>query len=295
MSQFKNSDDYVVELGFGHLREAFWSLRLLWLALPVLLIISTILIDKLLPDEYEATTVLAPSEERGAGLSDMLGGLSGLSNLAGINLGGQKLNNTQLAVELLKSRSFLYKVIEKYNMHEPLVGAKGMNENGQLIIDKDEVRERPEVWHAYNELKDRYVVNYDRAAGIVSINIKFYSAKVAAQWLEYIVLEINAVMREREREQIVNSIDYLTTKAQEADIAEVRAAIYNLLQEQYKQAMLIAVNKDHVFETIDPPFVPHTPAGLPLTLKLIVGIIVSVFFMLIVTLFAGYRRARHTP
>ncbi len=85
------------------------------------------------PDIYKASAILAPaSSEGGGGINAMAGQLGGLASFAGINLGGVGVDKTALALEILKSRSFIEAFISKHELLVPLMAAK--NGIGQVIL-----------------------------------------------------------------------------------------------------------------------------------------------------------------
>ncbi|RUO41636.1 hypothetical protein CWE22_05630 [Pseudidiomarina aestuarii] len=292
MQNQDSSSDAFISFSSDAFRATLHKLRWYWLIVPAALVALAIVINVAGEDRYEAYTILAPAEERSGGLSDMLGGLGSLGSLAGLQLGDQKLTNTMLAVELLKSREFLYGLIEKYDLQAALVAVDYWSQEDGLVIDEQDLAEYPEIWRAYNELMKHFTVNYDRALGKVTLTFSHQSPEFASQLLTNMVSEINSVMRQRETQQIQQRIDYLQQQAVLSEIAQVEVALYSLLQEQYKQMMLVAVNEDHVFETIDPPFKPHQVAGLPLIAWIILMAMLGVFIMSIVTILMSYRITR---
>lgn len=257
--------------------ESLRRLRKWWLLVPLALALLAGGIKWLTPTQYEAVTVLAPSEERAAGLADMAGGFAGLAGLAGLDLNSGKINDTQMAVEILKSRSFLYDFIDEHKLLP-------------YLIESDD--EQPsELWRGYNELRKVLEIEYDRAKGIVTLRLTHGDPEQAAQWLRQMVADINVYMREREREQVNQRIGYLTQKAQEVQQADVQESLYRLLQEQYQRAMLVEVNDDYVFETIDPAIAPHQPAGFSALTWFVIGAIIGVFLMLLASMLHSYVRS----
>lgn len=260
--------------------ESLRALRKWWIIVPVALALIAAGAKSLSTTEYEAETVLAPSEERSSGLADMAGGLAGLAGLAGLDLSSGKVNDTQMAVEVLKSRSFLYNFMDEHQLLPFLLDDyEGLN-----------AQEQQELWRGYNELRKQLEVEYDRAKGIVTLRLTHENPEHAAQWLRQMVADINRYMRERERERVQQQISYLTTKAQEVQQADIQESLYRLLQEQYKRAMLVEVNHDYVFETIDPALTPHQPTGFTAITWFIIGLILGVMMMLLLTLLHGYVR-----
>ncbi|WP_411360701.1 GumC domain-containing protein [Pseudidiomarina salilacus] len=254
------------------------ALRIYWVALPIVLALLFSGLKVWQGELYQATTVLAPSEERSGGLAEMTAGLAGLAGLAGIDLGGGKINDTQMAVEVMKSRQFLYAFIEQHGLLP------------YLLPDAD-AAEQQQIWRGYNELREVLEIEYDRAKGIVTLRLTHANAELAATWLQQMVADINVFMRERERDRVQQQIAYLTETAENVKQADVQESLYRLLQEQYNRAMLVEVNDDYVFETIDPALAPHEPAGLKASIWAVVGVLLGLFLMTLITLFRSYVRA----
>ncbi|MDN7126971.1 hypothetical protein J6J34_01090 [Pseudidiomarina sp. 1ASP75-14] len=259
--------------------QSWRTLRWWWFAVPLVMALLFASGKWLSGVEYEAKTILAPSEERGGGLADMSAGLAGLAGLAGFELGGGKINDTQMAVEVIKSRNFLYGFIERHNMMPHL-------------LDQDATAaELNQVWRGYNEMRKRLVTEYDRSKGIVTLRLTHPDRELAAAWLRALVKDINVHMRERERDRVNQQITYLNAKAEEIQQADVRESLYRLLQEQYNRAMLVEVNDDYVFETIDPAIPPHQPAGFSALVWSLIGVLFGLFTMVVVTLLRSYVRS----
>ncbi|HET8816603.1 MAG TPA: hypothetical protein VFM61_04040 [Pseudidiomarina sp.] len=275
-----------------HWHTALRALGRYWLLVPLLLGLLLATAKWWSTEHYEAYTVVVPKDNQQGGLADMLGGLGGLSSLAGINLGSSGVDNTQFAIESLRSRQFLFQLIEQYQWQPLLLAVTGWDAESGITIDPDFNAEQANIWDAYEVLNDRFSVNPDAATGTITLTLNHESPDIAAQWLEIIVTEINRVMRQREQQQISQRIEYLSNQVQQTEIAQIETALYNLLQEQYKQQMLIAVNEDHIFETVDPPFVPQEPAGLSAWLWLWIGILLGGLMMGTWTFSRAYRAAQ---
>lgn len=301
-----NTDGQIVLFSSDLFLKRSKQLIYYWLALPLVLAILFGGIRMLSSTEYEAKTVLAPSEERTGGLAEMAGALGGLAGLAGIDLGAMKLNNTQMAVELMKSRSFIYQLIEENDLLPLLMAVEKWDEDTQeIIFDKDiynsetktwvrEVsppqKQVPELWEGYEKFSSQFEVNYDRTTRIVTLSLEHQSPDIAAHWLELVVETINSVMRERESQNVEDQITYLNENITKAQQTEVRESLYYLLQEQYKRAMLVSVNEDYVFEMIDPPVSPHKPSGLSWKVWFIIGGFIGTLMMFGFTLWSSYKR-----
>ncbi|WP_157982765.1 hypothetical protein [Pseudidiomarina aquimaris] len=281
----------------------YWKL---WVAVPILLAFTFAGIRNLKPTEYEAIAVLAPSEERTGGLAEMAGALGGLAGLAGIDLGASRLNNTQMAVEIMKSRSFVYPLIRANNWLPYLLAVDEWDSEREQVIFEDNLYNKesqqwirdvdpplkpvPELWEGYEAFQGRFDVFYDRTTRIVTLRLRHESPEVAANWLNIIVREINEVMRQREATNVAAQIEYLNESIDNSQQTEVREALYQLLQEQYKRAMLVEVNEDYVFEFIDPPVVPHKPSSFSWKVWFVIGGFTGCLIMFTTSLLLSYRR-----
>jgi len=260
----------------------------------------------LIKDEYVSQTVLVPSEPNNNGLSNLGGSLGGLAGIAGIDLGSAGSNNLQVAIELLQSRAFLYEFIERYDLAPYLLAydyydrdSKEVKFDAELYQHGEWVRQVepprskiPEAWEAYPELRERLSIINDTARGIVTVELTYIAPEIAQRWLRLMIKDINEQMRERERVRVSKSIDYLTAQAEQADYAELKTSLYNLLQEQFQKDMLIAVRDDYVFEIVDPPQLPVYPEGLPWAIWLLIGVIISSLVIFVTMILRSYETLR---
>ncbi|MFT5812533.1 MAG: hypothetical protein ACI9VT_000268 [Psychroserpens sp.] len=291
------------EIDLAELWHAIWSGKLLIIAISGLFAISSIIYAINQPNIYKATTLLAPASEQGgaSGLSKMAGQFGGLASLAGINLGGGGTDKTGLALEVLKSRVFIEKFINNHQLLVPLMAAKNWNvKTNTLVFNSDIynattktwVREveapkqpEPSSWEAYKAFKDILVVAADKETGMITLTIEHYSAEIATQWLLWLVSDINAAMRDQDKAEAQRSIDYLSTKLQETQLADMQTVFYQLIEQQTKTIMLAEVSLEYVLKTIDPANAPEEKAkpkrALIVVLGTMLGGILSVLIVLV--------------
>ena len=93
----------------------------------------------MLPDIYRAEALLEPNDQDGAsGLAALAAQYGGLAGLAGINLNSAPSGKTEFALEVLKSRLFISKFIERHEILIPLMAARDWDiQTGELDIDPD--------------------------------------------------------------------------------------------------------------------------------------------------------------
>ena len=291
------------EIDLAELWHAIWSGKLLIIIISAVFAISSVLYAINQPNIYKATTLLSPTGDQGGagGLAKMAGQFGGLASLAGINLGGGGTDKTGLALEVLKSRVFLESFIDKHQLLVPLMAAKNWDLNSNtLIINNDVYNEttktwvrevkapkkpEPSPWQAYKAFKDILSITTDKESGMIILAIEHYSPEIATQWLKWLVNDINSTMREQDKIEAQNSIDYLTKKLQETQLSDMQTVFYQLIEEQTKTIMLAEVSKEYVLKTIDPANAPEEKAkpkrALIVVLGTMLGGILSVLIVLI--------------
>ena len=300
------------EIDLAELWHAIWSGKLLIIAVSAVFAISSVIYAINQPNIYKATTLLSPAgEQSGAGgLAKMAGQFGGLASLAGINLGGGGTDKTGLALEVLKSRFFLENFIEKHNLLVPLMAVNNWDIATNTLMYDEEIynpdnkawirevkapkKPQPSSWEAFQEFKKILSITTDKETGMVTISIEHYSPEVATQWLKLLVTDINSTMREQDKIEAQNSIDYLTKKLQETQLADMQTVFYQLIEEQTKTIMLAEVSKEYVLKTIDPANAPEEKAkpkrALIVVLGTMLGGILSVLIVLI-----RYFTKKQTP
>jgi uncharacterized protein involved in exopolysaccharide biosynthesis len=291
------------EIDLAELWNAIWSGKLLIIAISALFAITSVIYAINQPNIYRATTLLAPASEQGgaSGLSKMAGQFGGLASLAGINLGGGGTDKTSLALEILKSRLFLENFIDKHQLLVPLLATKGWDAESQTLLVNDEIydeqtkiwlgyvetstKNKPSLWKAFKAFSNILTISTNKENGMVTLSIEYYSPEIATQWLLLLVNDINATMREQDKIEAQNSIDYLSRKLQETQLADMQTVFYQLIEQQTKTIMLAEVSKEYVLKTIDPANAPEEKAkpkrALIVVLGTILGGILSVLIVLI--------------
>jgi uncharacterized protein involved in exopolysaccharide biosynthesis len=291
------------EIDLAELWHAIWSGKLLIIAISGFFAISSIIYAINQPNIYKATTLLAPASEQGgaSGLAKMAGQFGGLASLAGINFDGGGTDKTGLALEVLKSRVFLEKFINKHQLLVPLMAAENWDVMTNTLILDDEIydpttktwvreveapkKPKPSSWEAYEAFSDILAVAETKKTDMITLTIEYYSPEIATQWLLWLVSDINATMREQDKTEAQRSIDYLSNKLQETQLADMQTVFYQLIEEQTKTIMLAEVSLEYVLKTIDPANAPEEKdkpkRALIVVLGTILGGILSVLIVLV--------------
>ncbi|UTZ26438.1 LPS O-antigen length regulator [Vibrio campbellii] len=263
------------EIDLGELFKALWKGKWIIIATTFVFAVGAVLYALSLPNIYKADALLAPAESsNGGGLSKMAGQLGGLAALAGVNLGAGESSQTDLAVQVMKSRQFVEAFINKHELLVPLMAAKGWDlANNKLILDEDLYNSKTGEWlrepnglrgatptaqEAFEVFsKEVLSVNKDKESGLYTVSVKNYSPYVAQQWVNWLIEDINKVMRERTIAEASQNLSYLNTQLQKTAVADMQSMFYKLIEEQTKNLMLAEVQDEFIFKTVDPAIIPE--------------------------------------
>jgi uncharacterized protein involved in exopolysaccharide biosynthesis len=296
----QNQDD---ETDLAELWRAIWAGKFTIIIISMIFAVASVFFALSKPNIYKASAILAPASSEGGagGLGALAGQFGGLASMAGINLGGGGGDKTALALEIVKSRSFIEIFIAKHDLLVPLMASKNWDmANDALILDEelyDEANNKwirvvkapkkpePSPWEAYKAFSEILIVSQDKTNSMVNIDIEFYSPALAKQWLTWLIQDINEFMRAQDQIEAKASIDFLTNQLVNIKVATMETVFYQLIEEQTKNMMLTMVNKEYILKTIDPAQVPESRAkpnrALIAMLGTILGGILSIMIVLI--------------
>ncbi|EOX4427602.1 Wzz/FepE/Etk N-terminal domain-containing protein [Vibrio alginolyticus] len=274
--QSQATDD---EIDLRELFKALWKGKWIIIITTFVFAISSVLYALSLPNIYKADALLAPAESsNGGGLSKMAGQLGGLAALAGVNLGAGESSQTDLAVQVMKSRQFVEVFINKHDLLVPLMAAKDWDlANNKLILDGEVYNPNSGEWlretkglrgaiptaqEAFEVFsKEVLSINQDKESGLYTISVKHYSPYIAQQWVNWLIEDINKVMRERTIAETSQNLAYLDAQLQKTAVADMQSTFYKLIEEQTKSLMLAEVQEEFIFKIVDPAVVPEQKDG----------------------------------
>jgi uncharacterized protein involved in exopolysaccharide biosynthesis len=281
------------EIDLRELFTAIWQGKWIIIAITTLFAVASVFYAINQPNIYKSEALLAPAEQdQQGGLGALAGQFGGLASLAGVNLGsGGGVDKTQMALEVLKSRQFTSEFIKKHNILPDLMAVESWNrETNQIIYNKDVynkaenkwIREvelpfkpEPSMQEAYKKFSQIVSANKDKETGMVTIAIEHVSPFVAQQWVIWLIQDINATMKQRDVLEASKSTSFLTQQLEQTKIADIRAVLYKLVEEQAKTIMFANVRDEYVFTTIDPAIVPEQKSGPKRALICILGVLLG--------------------
>lgn len=297
--QSKFKDD---EIDLLELLDALWKGKWIIIATTFIFAVGAVLYALSLPNIYKSDALLAPAESsNGGGLSKMAGQLGGLAALAGVNLGAGESSQTDLAVQVMKSRQFVGAFIKKHDLLVPLMATKDWDlTNNKLILDEELynpttgewLREpnglrgaTPTIQEAFEFFsKEVLDVSQDKENGLYTVSVKNYSPYIAQQWVNWLIEDINKVMRERAIAETSQNLAYLNAQLQKTAVADMQSTFYKLIEEQTKSLMLAEVQEEFVFKVVDPAVVPELKDGPKRALICVLGTLLGGMLSIVIVL-----------
>ncbi|MEM5532973.1 Wzz/FepE/Etk N-terminal domain-containing protein [Pseudoalteromonas arctica] len=263
------------EVNLSELFFVIWEGKWVVILITALFTIASVFYALEQPNVYKSEALLAAAEqEQSGGLGALAGQFGGLASLAGVNLGSSgTANKTQLALEVLKSRQFTFNFIEKHNVLPDLMAVKSWRQvDNSIEYDEEIYNEKEKKWlrevnapfkpepsmqEAYEEFSQLITADMNKENGMITISIEHISPVIAQRWVNWLIQDINTVMKSRDVEEANKSTEFLTKQLEQTKVADIRTVLYKLIEEQTKTIMFANVRDEYVFKTIDPALVPE--------------------------------------
>lgn len=274
-----NTDEEEIDL--KELLVILWEGKVKILIFTFLVGVSSMFYALSIPDQFKASVLLAPSQQEANDLSKALGQVGGLASLAGVNVGGQQINESLIAQEIMKSWSFIEKFVRENDIGVEIHAAESWSSELNKLVYAEDVFDfdkdgwidgkKPSSWDTFTAFRKRLDVVEDLKTGLVSVSIEFYSPVLAKKWLDLFILSINAHMQERQIEKVANNIEYLQTQVEKTSIAEMQEVLYTIIGEQIKNKMLAEASPDYAFVPVSYSMIPEQASQPKRILILLLG------------------------
>tara|TARA_R110000764_G_scaffold87982_2_gene168922 strand:+ start:207 stop:1124 length:918 start_codon:yes stop_codon:yes gene_type:complete len=303
MFQTQNND---AEIDLRELWNVIWRGK--WIIIVVTAIFAVVSASYVLslPNIYRSEALLAPTDaDQNGGFTGVAGQLGGLASLAGVNLGSPKVDKIGMAIEILKSREFFAKFATKHRILPDLMAVKGWDmATNEMIYNEDIyspntnewLREvslpklpKPSLQEAKREFDKLLLITNSAETGMITISIEHYSPETAKLWVDWLIQDINLVMKERDKDEAIRSISYLQSQISETNIVGQKTLLYQLIEEQAKTLMFAEVRDEYVFKTIDPALVPELKFKPKRALIVIIGILLGGGLSMILVFIRHFR------
>ena len=295
------------EIDLKELFMVLWGGKWLISAVTGLAAAISVIVALSLPNIYTASALLAPAESSGGGLSGLMKQYGGLASLAGVSLpGGEEGSRAQLGMQLMKSRAFIGDFVERRDILPELMAVESWDAgSGDLVFDpgsydaasKKWVREvdppkvaKPSAQEAHKAFTQVLAISEDKQTGYVTVAIDHKSPIVAAQWVNWLVEDVNAAVKAQDVAEAEKSIEYLKQQVANTSLADLQAMFFELIQSQTETVMLAEVRPEYVFKTIDPAVVPGIKSKPSRALICVLSTLLGGMLGLVIVLIRHYVR-----
>lgn len=295
------------EIDLKELFTVLWGGKWLISAITVIAATISVFVALSLPNIYTANALLAPAERSGGGLSGLMKQYGGLASLAGVSIPGREEGSrTQLGIQLMKSRAFIGDFIERREILPELMAVKSWDTlSGEIIFDPEVYDgsknewvvavegaspRKPSVQKAHEAFSSILRVSEDKQTGFVSVSIEHQSPVLAAQWIHWLVNDINVAVKSQDVAEAEKSIQYLKQQVASTSLADLQAMFFELIQSQTETVMLAEVRPEYVFKTIDPAIVPESKSRPNRAMVCVLGTFVGGVLGVISVLIRRYTR-----
>jgi uncharacterized protein involved in exopolysaccharide biosynthesis len=292
---------YDEQIDLANIFHILWSGRWVIIAVTTVASAIAILISLMLPNVYRAEALLAPNQEGNS--SKIASQYSGLASIAGISLPIDSLDKTALGLAILESRKFIGEFVARRDILVPLIAANGWDSgSGAVTIDADLYDETTDQWvrdanpprgavptllEAHEAFREILLVNKNSESGLVTVSIEHYSPTIAKQWVDWLVADLNSSIMQEDVAEARGAIAYLNKQMEETSLAELRAVLFRLIEEQTKTIMLANVSPEYMFKTVDPAVVPELRARPRRVMIVLLSAVLAGFLSILVVLMRG--------
>lgn len=296
------------EIDLKELFMVLWSGKRLISAITAIAAASSVAIALMLPNIYTANALLAPAEQSGGGMSALMQQYGGLASLAGVSLsGGEDGSRSQLGMQMMKSRAFVGDFVKRRDILPELMAVESWDSgSGDVIFDPESydaaskkwVREveppkspAPSAQEAHKAFSAVLGVSQDKQTGYVTVSIEHQSPVVAAQWVNWLIEDVNAAVKAQDVAEAEKSIEYLREQVTNTSLADLQAVFFDLIQSQTETVMLAEVRQEYVFKTIDPAVAPEEKSKPSRALICVLGTLLGGMLGVVIVLIRHYARS----
>lgn len=259
-----------------------WEHKIPILLLSFLTAIGAAFYSQYLDEKWTATTTLMPVEAAEAGPAGA--GASALVGLVGVSLGGASgVGNAQIAQELIVSRDFFKRLIEKDEQLLIDLIAIERFKNGEHIynpelydINNKKWISKPDFFPAFRTYRRGVDLQYSwDMGGFIKISFSHKSPVFAAHMLETIIEEVNSLKKERDIKQADDQLEFLILESKGTTNSDLKRAISGLMQNQLKSKMFATTRIFYIVEPMDSVYQPALRAAPNKPLFVIIWAMIS--------------------
>lgn len=258
--------DIETEINLIDLWRVAWNRRYFIAIFTSFIALASVIYAISLENVYRAEALLSPVSSNNEGRNVQLGFAA---SLAGLNIepSGSDIETT---LATLRSREFILKFIADRDLLVWLAASAYNAEAGESLLlqeiydaevgswtMRDGKSLKPTDWEAYELFSSILSVSEDSSTGLIQVAIDWPDPRLAANWVNWIIEDINAHTKTRDMEEASRAVEYLQRQLSNTQLVEMQRVLYELIESQTRTLMLGDVRDEYVLEVIDPAFIPE--------------------------------------
>lgn len=299
------------EIDLKELWNVIWQGKWKIIFITMMFSIASVFYAISLPNIYKSEALLMPNsqDQQNGGLGALAGQFGGLASLAGINLGGGGTDKVGYALEVLKSREFLYKFIEDNDLKTAFMATNGwIRETNTLTFDPDIYDSNTKTWlreveapfkpepslqEVYELFLEEYLtVSEEKDAGMIILAVEHYSPYIAKEIVDKLISAINRTIKQQDMDEANKSIKYLSSELEQTNLSGMQTMFYQLIEQQQQTLMLTKVREDYVLKVVDVAVVPELKDSPKRALICILGVFIGgILSVLVVLISYSFKRS----
>lgn len=251
-------DEQNDEIQLRQVVSVIWKSKLKIITTTLIFALMSVVFSLQLPNLYRSEAKLIPNSQKGgsSALSSIAGQFGGLASLAGIQLGNGDLDKTGYALQLLKSREFVFDFINENDLKPYLFAVKKWDNGAQRLIYNEEIYDvdsdywvsesesnefgEPTDLEAYDKfLKKHLSVSQDNDTGVITVSVKHYSPVLAKKLVDLLIDGLNSTVKEQDMQEAERSIKFLEIELKNTNNVGTQAMFYQLIEQQHQTPLCL--------------------------------------------------------
>ena len=301
--QMNPNDPYLDDqIDLKELFEALWEGKKLIILITAIFAISSLVYSLQLTNYYQSESLVVTRTDTQN--QNLLSQYSGLASIAGVNLPSSGDDTALQTIELIKSRKFVKHLLTFDNVLPSIMAQKSYNSSSKELLFDENIydsetktwkrkptkngRIKPSYLEAYKVYMGLMSISQDKLTGFISINVEHISPIFAKEFLELIIKEANALIRNRDIEESSKALKCLKSELSKTSFVEIQESINSLIEAQLETQMLTQINEDYILIEIEPPFIAEEKSKPSRSLICILGTILGGMLSMCIVLIRHY-------
>ena len=297
-----NNDDLI---DLQELFTLFWEKKFYVGIITSSFALLSILYALSIPNIYNSVAIMMPLEKN-QGMGGIVGQFGDVASMAGISLpSANPGSKSQEAMARIKSFDFFSNYFLPNIKLENLLAVKSWEQASNTLLYKNFFNAKSGKWgekagsvgssipssqRAFQKYQQLITISEANDTLFVYLSVDHESPFIAQQWVELIINKIDQVMRDGDRQDATNSIQYLNTIVPSINYESIKTAFSAVQQEQMKKLMLVEASENYIFKVLDSPRVPEFKSRPSRSVIVILGTLLGLMLSLLSVLVFHYSK-----